>query len=83
MFSLFGLILSIVVGGLAGWIAGLIMKKSNSFLMNIILGIVGGFVGKIVLGLIGFGATSLLGSLISAVIGACILIAVVNMIKKK
>ncbi len=80
---MFSFIIAILVGALAGWLAGLIMKKSNGFLMNIILGIVGGFVGKLVLGLIGFGATSFLGSLISAVIGACILIAVVNLIKKK
>lgn len=80
---MFSFILAILVGALAGWIAGLIMKKANSFLMNIILGIVGGFVGRFVLGLIGFGATNFIGSLIAAVIGACILIAVVNMIKKK
>lgn len=77
-----GFIFSILIGGVAGWLASLIMKKANSTLMNVILGIVGGFVGKFVLGLIGFGATSLLGSLISAVIGACIVIAIVNVIKK-
>ncbi len=80
---MFGIIFSIIFGGIAGWIASLIMKSANSTIMNIVLGIVGGFVGKILFGLIGFGATSLLGGLISAVVGACVVIAVVNLIKKK
>ena len=40
-------IISILIGGVAGWLASLIMKNANSTLVNIILGIVGGFVGLV------------------------------------
>ena len=77
-----GIIVSIILGAVAGWLASLIMKKSTGLLMNIILGIVGGFVGGFVFGLIGFGATNLIGQIIVSVVGACIVIAIYNAIKK-
>ena len=77
-----GIIASIIIGAVAGWLASLIMKKTNGLLINIILGIVGGFVGGFVFGLIGFGATNLIGQIIVSVVGACIVIAIYNAIKK-
>ncbi len=77
-----GIIASIIIGAVAGWLASLIMKKANGLLINIILGIVGGFVGGFVFGLIGFGATNLIGQIIVSVVGACIVIAIYNAIKK-
>lgn len=77
-----GIIVSIILGAVAGWLASLIMKKSTGLLMNIILGIVGGFVGGFVFGLIGFGATNIIGQIIVSVVGACLVIAIVNAIKK-
>ena len=74
-----GWILSIVVGALAGWIAEKIMRTNDGLLMNIILGIVGAVVGNFLLMLI-FGATmgGIVGQLIVAVVGACLLIAIVR-----
>ncbi len=77
-----GLIGSIIIGAVAGWLASLIMKKANGLLINIILGIIGGFVGGFVFGLIGFGATNIIGQLIVSVVGSCIVIAIYNAIKK-
>jgi uncharacterized membrane protein YeaQ/YmgE (transglycosylase-associated protein family) len=76
-----GWILSIVIGALAGWIAEQIMKSNQGLLMNIILGIVGAVVGNFLLMLI-FGATmgGIIGQLIVAVIGACLLIFIVRAI---
>lgn len=66
----------IVIGGIAGWVATLIMKTRESILINIILGIVGGLLGGWLLGLLGLDPnTSLFMSFVTAVIGACILIA--------
>ena len=79
-----GIIASIIIGGIAGWLATKIMNKnSGGLILNIILGIIGGFVGSLVFGLIGFTATNIIGQIIVGVVGACILIALVNALKKK
>ncbi len=70
----FGWIMSIVLGAIAGWIAEKIMKTDTGLLMNIILGIVGALIGS-------SGEGSIIGQLIVAVIGACILIWLVRMVR--
>lgn len=75
-------IISILIGGVAGWLASLIMKNANSTLVNIILGIVGGFVGRFLLRIVGLFPGSIIGSLFSGVLGACIIIALVNVLFK-
>lgn len=76
-----GWILAILIGGLAGWIAEKAMHSNMGLLMNIILGIVGAVVGNFLLTLI-FGATAggIIGQLLVAVVGACLLIAIVRAI---
>ena len=80
------IILSLVLGGLAGWIASMIMKTDSQqgMLFDILLGVVGGFVGGLVMGFIGIeGVTGFnLYSLIVAVIGAIILIAIGRLLRK-
>ena len=67
----------IIIGGLAGWVATLIMKTRESILVNIILGIVGGLLGGWLLGLLGFPPENmgLFASFLTAVFGAAVLIA--------
>ncbi len=61
----------IVVGLVAGWAAGKIMKGSGyGPLMDIALGIVGAVVGGFLLGLIGIHGEGLIGSITVAIIGA-------------
>ncbi|MDX2361689.1 MAG: GlsB/YeaQ/YmgE family stress response membrane protein [Crocinitomicaceae bacterium] len=69
---------AVLIGAIAGWLAGIIMKsKSGGVLMNIILGVVGGFVGNWLFGVLGFAKNgSFLGSIITATIGAIVLIAI-------
>ncbi|TJZ92645.1 GlsB/YeaQ/YmgE family stress response membrane protein [Paracoccus gahaiensis] len=70
-----GWILSIILGAIAGWIAEKIMKSDHGLLTNIILGILGAVLGNAILRMImGTTTYSVLGQLIVAVIGACILI---------
>ena len=66
----------IILGGVAGWIASLLMGGKKGLLRYIILGIVGGFVGNILAGAIGLGARKSLGSIIISVVGACVIILV-------
>jgi len=68
----------IVLGGLAGWVASMIMgnNKSQGLLGNIIVGIIGGLVGGFVFGLLGgSGVTGFnLWSFLVALVGAIILL---------
>ena len=66
----------IILGGVAGWIASLLMGGKKGLLRYIILGIVGGFVGNILAGATGLGARNSLGSIIISVVGACVIILV-------
>lgn len=77
----YGIIMQIILGGLAGWIAEKVMKFDTGLIMNIILGIVGAIVGNWLLGLIGIGLGGLIGQLIVAILGACVLIFVYRAIK--
>lgn len=78
-----GLLWSLIIGGAAGWLAGQIMKgQGYGTLMNIILGLVGGLLGGVVFSMLGLAATNLVGQLISATIGAVLLIMLVRAIRK-
>ena len=66
-----GLIGSIIIGILAGFAAGKIMKGGGfGCLVNLILGIVGGFVGGLLFEAVGIHTTGIIGQLITAVVGA-------------
>jgi uncharacterized membrane protein YeaQ/YmgE (transglycosylase-associated protein family) len=82
--SMSGVIWWLIVGGIAGLLAGLVMKGGGyGVVADIILGILGAFVGGWVFGLLGLGAGGgMIGSIIVAFIGACILIGITRMIKR-
>ena len=74
-----GWIMTIILGGIAGWIAEQVMKSDMGILMNIVVGVVGAVLANFVLslfigGTVGAGSWIIQG--IIAVIGACILIAI-------
>lgn len=77
-----GWIGAIIAGGLAGWIAEKIMKADMGLLLNIGLGILGALVANFLFVAI-FGSTlgGWIGQLVVAVIGACLLIWVVRLIR--
>ena len=77
-----GILISLIIGGVSGWIAGQLMHSSFSLLGNIILGVIGGVVGAILLGLIGIHGSGVIGSIIVGVVGACALIAAGRALKK-
>ena len=66
---------SLIIGGLAGWIASMITKADTGIMLNIILGIVGALVLNAILGLFGiYAARSWLPQLIVGAAGAVALI---------
>jgi uncharacterized membrane protein YeaQ/YmgE (transglycosylase-associated protein family) len=82
-----GIILWIIFGALAGWIASVVMKTdySQGTMADILLGIVGSVVGGFLMGLVGqSGVTGFnLSSLIIAVIGAIVVIYVGRLIRNR
>ncbi len=74
----------IVVGLIAGWAAGKIMKGSGyGVLMDIVLGIVGAILGGWIIRLLGFEATGgLVTSILVATLGAVVLVAISRMLKR-
>lgn len=75
-----GIIAWLVVGLIAGWLAGLVMKGGGyGVIGDIVIGIVGAFVGGFVFSLItGGGSAGFWGSIAVAFVGAVILIAIVR-----
>ncbi|NRB51773.1 MAG: GlsB/YeaQ/YmgE family stress response membrane protein [Saprospiraceae bacterium] len=74
----------IIVGGIAGWLAGQIMKGGGfGLITNIILGIIGGVVGGWLLGVAGVSVGGgLVGSIITSAIGAMAVIFIAGLFKK-
>jgi len=73
----------IVVGLIAGWAAGKIMKGGGyGTIMDIVLGMVGGVVGGWLLGFFGIHGSGLIGSILVAIFGAVFLIWLSRLIKK-
>jgi uncharacterized membrane protein YeaQ/YmgE (transglycosylase-associated protein family) len=74
----------VVVGLIAGWVAGRIMKGGGyGVVMDIILGIVGAVVGGWLVGVVGIHAGGFISTIIVGIIGAVILIWVTRLIKKE
>jgi uncharacterized membrane protein YeaQ/YmgE (transglycosylase-associated protein family) len=72
-----GIIAWLVIGLLAGWLAGLVMKGGGyGIVLDIVLGLIGAFVGGLLFSLFVEGDAGFWGSLGIAFVGACILIAI-------
>lgn len=69
-----------VIGGLAGWIASYLMKEPHGCVMNVIIGVIGAALGGFLFTLIGGQGFSgfNLWSLLVAVVGAVVLLAIVR-----
>ena len=74
----------IIIGAVAGFIAGKLMRGGGfGLLVNLIVGIIGGVVGGGVFGLFGLHSSGIIGSLITSVIGAVIFLWLISLFKKK
>jgi uncharacterized membrane protein YeaQ/YmgE (transglycosylase-associated protein family) len=76
----------VVLGALAGWIASMITGTNERVngIMNVVVGIIGAFIGGLVLQLLGAGAPSgfNLASLLTAILGAVILLSLVRAFRR-
>jgi len=78
-----GIIIWLIVGGIIGWLASMVMRTDaqQGILLNIIVGIVGAFIGGLLFG----GSVNqaiTLYTVLSSLVGAIILLAIVNLIRR-
>ncbi|MGS0675215.1 GlsB/YeaQ/YmgE family stress response membrane protein [Shewanella sp. 0m-4] len=77
------LLIFLAIGAIAGWLAGNIIKGGGFGLLgNIVIGIIGAIVGGYVFGLFGIESGGFIGAIITATVGAVLLLFVVSLIKK-
>jgi uncharacterized membrane protein YeaQ/YmgE (transglycosylase-associated protein family) len=73
----------LLIGLAAGWLASQVMKGgSSSLVTDLIMGVIGSILGGFLFGAIGLAATGLIGSLVTATVGAIVLIAGLRMINR-
>jgi uncharacterized membrane protein YeaQ/YmgE (transglycosylase-associated protein family) len=74
----------VLIGLAAGWLGGRIMKgKGFGLIGNMVVGVIGAILGGFLLGLMGFQSATLLGHLVSATLGACVLIVLLGFVKPR
>ena len=79
-----GFIWSIIIGILAGFIAGKIMKGSGfGLILNPIVGVVGGLLGGWIFTLLGLGVNGIIGHLVMSTIGAVVLLWIISLFSRK
>lgn len=79
-----GIIIWLIVGGVIGWLASLIMRTDaqQGILLNIVVGIVGAFIGGLIFSGGSINQTITVTSFIVSLIGAIILLAIVNLFRR-
>jgi len=77
------LIFYIVIGLIAGWLAGRIMKEPHLGLVgNLVVGVIGAIIGAYIFEFFGIAVGNLIGSLVSAVVGAVILLYAIQLLRR-
>ena len=79
-----GLLYSLLIGAIAGWLAGKLMKGGGfGLLINIILGIIGGFVAGWLFGELHINfIEGIIGDILKGAIGASLILFIANLFKK-
>jgi uncharacterized membrane protein YeaQ/YmgE (transglycosylase-associated protein family) len=79
-----GIIIWLIVGGVVGWLASLIMRTDaqQGILLNIVVGIVGAFLAGLIVGGGSINEGITLESFLWSLLGAVVLLAIVNLIRR-
>lgn len=77
------LLLFLVIGLIAGWLASRIMRSGPYGLVgDLIVGVLGAFIGGWLFGLVGISAGGILGSLVIALVGSLVLLYVLRLLRR-
>lgn len=78
-----GWILWIIIGAIAGWLAGKLMRGGGfGLIVNILVGIAGALIGGWIFGLLGISAGGIIGSFVTALVGAILLLWIISLFKR-
>lgn len=73
----------LIIGGLAGWLAGFLFRGGGyGILANMGIGVAGSIIGGFIFRLLGLSSHSVIGELVTATVGALVLLAVVRAVKR-
>ena len=76
------IIIFLIIGAIAGWLAGQVMKGSGYGLIgNIIIGVIGAVVGGLIFDVLNIGGDGLLIPIVSATVGAILVIFIARRIR--
>ncbi|MCD8367730.1 MAG: GlsB/YeaQ/YmgE family stress response membrane protein [Clostridiales bacterium] len=75
---MFSILSTLILGLLAGYLACRIMGHGSSMVMNLVVGVIGATIGSFLFSLVGIYAYSWIGQLLVAIVGACVLLWLVN-----
>lgn len=73
----------IIVGIVAGWLAEQVMGRNHGLLTNLVVGILGAIIGGFIAGALGFAWGGWIGSTIVAFLGACLLLFLLGLTKRR
>lgn len=77
------ILIFLLVGLVAGWLAGLITRGHGfGWIGNLIIGVIGALIGGFLFPLLGLAATNLLGQILFALGGAILLLIIINLIRR-
>ena len=78
-----GFIVWLIVGGIVGWLASIIMKtnEQQGIILNVAVGIVGAFLAGLV-GARSINAGITIGSILMSIVGAVVLLALINLVRR-
>ena len=77
-----GIIIALLIGLLVGVLAQFLMGGGLGWILSIILGLIGGLVGGFLFHVLGINIGGLFGQVIAGLVGACLIIFVVRLIKR-
>lgn len=77
------LIVWLIIGGIVGWLAGMIMRDNNGVILNVIVGIVGSAIGGLILSRGDINNAPLtIGTFAVSLLGAVVLLGIVNLVRR-
>ena len=81
-----GIVVALVIGAIAGWLAGVIVEGGGfGLLVNMLLGIVGAFIAALLFPRLGLGLTlggGVVRAIVASTLGAVVLLLIVNLIQR-
>jgi uncharacterized membrane protein YeaQ/YmgE (transglycosylase-associated protein family) len=81
-----GIIVALVIGAIAGWLAGLVVEGGGFGLLgNILVGIAGAFMAALLFPRLGLGLTlggGIVGAILTSTLGAVVLLLIINLLQR-